>query len=275
MYILDVVDKPEITAWNPGVPGVVEVFHARFVEHRYPLHTHDSWTLLIVDSGAISYDMAGHEHGSVQSTVTLLPPHVPHDGRTVTDTGFRKRVIYLAPEVLTNIGSAVDTPSIRDDALRDRVDLLHRSLSCPLKRFEAQSRLAFVVERLQGHLRHESGPPVFRADGSLARRLRDLIDSRIESGVTLEEASNILHVSPTHLVRAFTHEFGIAPHRYLIGRRIDAARRMLLAGVPASQVATVAGFHDQAHLHRHFKRMVGTTPARFARDAVLLSTPVE
>ena len=38
----------DITAWHPAVPGIVEVFHARFVDHAYPLHTHDTWTVLIV-----------------------------------------------------------------------------------------------------------------------------------------------------------------------------------------------------------------------------------
>ena len=37
-----------VRAWRPAVPGVAEVFHARFVSHAYPVHTHDTWTLLIV-----------------------------------------------------------------------------------------------------------------------------------------------------------------------------------------------------------------------------------
>ena len=71
---------------------------------------------------------------------------------------------------------------------------------------------------------------------------------------------------PTHLVREFSREFGIPPHRYLIGRRVELARGMLLAGRAAADVAVEAGFHDQSHLNRHFKSMVGTTPARFARS---------
>ena len=82
--------------------------------------------------------------------------------------------------------------------------------------------------------------------------------------MTLAEAGTILHVSPAHLVRCFTRTFGIAPHRYLVARRIDAARRRLLDDEPIADVATGVGFHDQAHLTRHFRRHVGTTPARFA-----------
>ncbi len=76
-----------------------------------------------------------------------------------------------------------------------------------------------------------------------------------------------MHGSPAHLVRCFTRTFGIAPHRYLVARRIEAARSRLLDGMPVAQVAASVGFHDQAHLTRHFKRHVGTTPARYARSS--------
>ena len=50
-------------------------------------------------------------------------------------------------------------------------------------------------------------------------------------GITLDAAAGTLGVTPTHLVRAFGAEYGIAPHRYLTGRRLDRARRLLLAGM--------------------------------------------
>ena len=60
---------------------------------------------------------------------------------------------------------------------------------------------------------------------------------------------------------------GIPPHRYLTGRRLDRARRMLLAGRRPAEVAVEVGFHDQAHLTRHFKRMLGVTPGAYAASA--------
>jgi AraC-like DNA-binding protein len=50
----------------------------------------------------------------------------------------------------------------------------------------------------------------------------------------------------------------------VIGRRIDRARKLLLAGCPPAEAAIAAGFFDQAHLTRHFRRHTATTPARFA-----------
>ena len=98
----------------------------------------------------------------------------------------------------------------------------------------------------------------------MAGELRDLIDAHVETGLTLDQASATLHARPAHLVRTFTREFGMPPHRYLTGRRIERARRLLLDGMRPADVAVTVGFHDQSHLNRHFKRMLATTPARYA-----------
>jgi AraC-like DNA-binding protein len=57
-----------------------------------------------------------------------------------------------------------------------------------------------------------------------------------------------LGVTTPHLVRSFAAAYGLPPHAYVIGRRLDLARRRLRDGVPAALVATEAGFFDQAHL---------------------------
>lgn len=246
-------------SWAPPVPGITEVLHARFTDHAYPPHAHDSWTLLLVDDGAIRYDLHRHEHGALRPGVTLLPPHVAHTGRGVSDAGFRKRVLYLDTDVLDAglAGAAVAHPALADAALRRRVDALHRALAEPL---EAESRLALVADRIRRHL---GGPDPRPGPDDLAARLRDLLDAHVPDGIALRTAAAALHATPEHLVRAFARRYGLPPHRWLTGRRVELARRRLLAGEPIADVAVAVGFHDQAHLHRHFTRLVGTTPGRF------------
>ncbi|MET9927722.1 MULTISPECIES: AraC family transcriptional regulator [unclassified Streptomyces] len=268
LYVLSVVARQEISAWRPAVQGVVEVFHARFTEHAYPMHVHDAWTLLIVDDGAVRYDLDRHERGTPGGTVSLLPPQVPHNGSPATSDGFRKRVLYLDMTHLDAryIGPAVDTPDLADPLLRARVGRLHTALADPGGAFEAESRLAFVGERLRGHLRPVEAPVGPPPGPGVARDLRELLDERLGTGVTLAEAAGLLHAHPAHLVRAFSAAYAIAPHQYLTARRVDRARRLLLDGMPAGEAAAAVGFHDQSHLTRHFKRIAGMTPGRFARS---------
>jgi AraC-like DNA-binding protein len=303
LYVLRVraARSPEfVRAWDPHVAGVREVFHARFVDHAYPPHTHQAWTVLIVDDGAVRYALDRHEHGSIGPTVTVLPPHVVHDGRAATTSGFAKRVVYLDPDRLGEhlIGRAVDRPTIADAALTRQVQALHGALGRTDDAFEAETRLAFVAERLAAHLAGGPGAINVLDDGARAAgcarcraartadaggagraragpggaahdrtaALRDLLDADLGARPTLAELAERVGASPTHLVRSFAARFGVPPHAYVVGRRVEAARRLLLDGRPPAEVAASVGFHDQAHLTRHFRRHVGTTPGRYRVD---------
>ncbi len=65
-------------------------------------------------------------------------------------------------------------------------------------------------------------------------------------------------------LRKFKHRYGLPPHAYLLCVRIGFAQRALLSGVSAATVAAEYGFSDQSHFSRHFKRIVGVTPAAYA-----------
>ena len=265
------------------VAGVQEVFHARFVDYAYPPHVHDAWTVFVVDDGWIRYDLETRHRGAGGERVFILPPNVVHDGRAGAHGGFRKRVLYLSTDVLDErlTGPAVDRPDISGPALRRAVHALHRALGHPDDALEAESRLALVGDRLRAHLaatrpgpepspggRPGATQPGFGTGSpGLAGDLRELLDERLFERTTLAQAGGDLGASPSYLVRCFTRAFGIAPHQYVTARRIEAARRRLLDGEPIALVAAGAGFYDQAHFTRQFKRHVGTPPGRYARYA--------
>jgi AraC-like DNA-binding protein len=267
------VERPAqwVRAWKPQVPGIHEVFHARFVDHAYPAHTHDTWTVFTVDEGSIAYDLERRHRGVAGAKVTLLPPHVVHDGRPVATDGYRKRVLYVGTEVLGEhlLGPAVDRPDVLDPSLVRGFRSLHRALADPDDVFEAESTFAVLAERLAQHLGGQKEAATHRPSDTIAADLRDLLDARVLEGITLAEAGRILGGSPAHAVRSFRRRFGIPPHRYLIGRRIDVARGRLLEGHDVARVAADVGFHDQAHFTKHFKRHLGTTPGRYRRGRAL------
>lgn len=251
-----------VRAWRPPVPGVSEALHAHFTEHAYPAHVHEQWTLLLIDRGGVDYTLDGQRRQAVVQRLTVLPPYVTHDGRAAGPSGFDKRVLYVderwLPERLT--GAAVHAPSIADPELVRAVSALHRSLDEP---GEAEARLALVSERIALHLDAGAAPAPGR-DPGLARVVRARLDA---DEPTLEELARELGTHASHLVRVFRREYGLPPHRYVVGRRLDRARRLLLDGLPIAEVATATGFHDQSHLTRHFRALLGTTPGAFRRAA--------
>ena len=96
------------------------------------------------------------------------------------------------------------------------------------------------------------------------RRAVEYIRARRCESVTLDALAAHAEVDKFHLCRAFRARIGMPPHAYLTHLRIARAKALLLRGVRASDVAPLVGFYDQAQLTRHFRRLVGTTPARYA-----------
>jgi AraC-like DNA-binding protein len=254
-------------AWNPAIEGLREVFHATVSTHAYPPHTHEVWTVFIVDEGAIRYDLDGRPRGADGRRASVLPPGVVHDGRPATGGGFRKRVLYIETSLLGEhlIGRAVDDPTLPDAALRDELAALHDALTCPDDLLEAETRLAFVIERIGRSLGEPAATPSALPGIELAERLRAHLDAHLFEPITIHAAAAGLGASPTQIARAFSTGFGISPHAYVTGRRLEAARDRILAGQPLADVAAEVGFSDQAHLSRRFSQFLGTTPGRFRR----------
>jgi AraC-like DNA-binding protein len=73
-------------------------------------------------------------------------------------------------------------------------------------------------------------------------------------------------MSPFALLRAFRDDTGLPPHAYLNQLRVRLARRLLDRGLAPALVAAEAGFAGQAHLTRHFKRVVGVPPGAYQRE---------
>ncbi len=164
------------------------------------------------------------------------------------------------------IGPAVDRPVVPDPTLRGSVVALHDALDCVDDALEAETRFAFVAERIRRSF--GAGSPADAASplrgDELAEAFRAWLDARLFGPATLAAASAHLSASPTRLARAFTSAFAITPHAYVTGRRLEAARARILDGRPLADVAAEVGFADQAHLTRRFRDFLGTTPGRFA-----------
>ncbi len=96
----------------------------------------------------------------------------------------------------------------------------------------------------------------------VVQRVTDYINDHLADDLSLTELAALAHLSPYHFTRLFKQTTGQSVHQYVIERRIEAARRLLLAGhLTVAEVAAAVGFYDQSHLARHFKRHTGAPPS--------------
>jgi AraC family transcriptional regulator len=119
---------------------------------------------------------------------------------------------------------------------------------------------------------HGASRPTGRISGGLSgrqlRQVTDFMTEHMARDLVLDELAALVNLSTKHFARAFRQSTGIPPHRWLIERRIDRAKKLLSAGdLSMAEIALTCGFADQSHFTAAFRKFVGATPGSFRRDA--------
>jgi AraC-like DNA-binding protein len=211
-------------------------------------------------SGRLTFVPAGHEfygwqHPRVLTRVNYfyIDPLGPLLDTTLrfAETDFRPRLFFFDPELW--------------------------QLATKLKQqVNAGSRLPHYAEALGVLLAHE----LVRMNDSTARavasgglsgwqqkRVAEFIEEHLASEVRLSDLAALVDLSPYHFARAFKQSFGLPPHRYHIGRRIERAKE-LLAERSVTEVALAVGFAETGSFSTAFRRVTGTSPREFRRETV-------
>jgi AraC family transcriptional regulator len=96
---------------------------------------------------------------------------------------------------------------------------------------------------------------------SQLRRVTEYIEAHLDRDLSLARLAGVAGVSASHLKSAFRRATGLPVHAYVVQRRVERARELLVRGeLPASQVALEAGFAHQSHMARWMRRLLGVTP---------------
>lgn len=99
-----------------------------------------------------------------------------------------------------------------------------------------------------------------------ARKLRLYIETNLAQRLDLETLAAVANISPGHLCHAFKRTFGATVHNYVVVKRVERARYLMLnTSTELSSIALSCGMSDQSHLTRWFRRVCGETPAAFRR----------
>ena len=94
----------------------------------------------------------------------------------------------------------------------------------------------------------------------------DFIRQNCTRSLSLEDICVEANLSASHFIRAFKKAYGLTPHAYQLNCRIEFGRSQLRAGRTIADAAFAAGFADQAHFQRVFKRFVAATPGQYRTD---------
>ena len=110
--------------------------------------------------------------------------------------------------------------------------------------------------------------------GHRLKQVLAFIEEQLAEDLSLEQIAAVAGVSPTHVKTLFRKAMGTPVHQYVIQRRVERAKTLLMQDrLTITEIALAAGFAHQSHMARHMRRMLGASPRAIRRLLVEGSTP--
>ncbi len=257
-------DRFSVTA--PGL--ALERMEARFHGNGFSPHRHDTYALGLTLHGVQTFSYRGARRFSEPGNIIILHPDEVHDGAAGTEDGLVYRMIYLPPALIAAAGDHRRAlPFVADPVARDpELQAALADLLGDLEQEPGDLLTDDALSRITARLDLRSGAPgrhVAPAARSAVLRARDYLESHLSETVQSERLEQVTGLDRYELARQFRRLMGTSPHRYLVMRRLDLAKRLIAAGDGLAEAAAQAGFADQAHFTRHFRKAFGLSPGRW------------
>ena len=205
-------------------------------------------------------------------TIDLLP-----DGTLLELVEWRgQRQSLLSAELDTGALAGGAAPCL-DPARGPRFGLIDAHIVDLLRRLEAQAIAGQPLGRLYtqalsltllSYLRGLSAtaPDAGGLSSSQRARVVDFVESNLQRNIGLDELAELTGYSPDHFSRLFKRTLGVPAYQYVLARRVERAKGMLLDRTRSiADIARACGFSTQAHLNSAFKQRTGVTPGAFRR----------
>jgi AraC-like DNA-binding protein len=257
--------------WHHGL----ELFEAAFSTQTFGRHAHDGFAIGAIAEGAGGYICRGESMILPAGSLSLMNPEEPHTGHAAAGR-IRYNMLYASENAVRAILALRHLRGFSSIAPQDQGLRLTHSLAALAHRLNTQEVADWKIaveetihDVLVQAFTHYGGAEL-RAAGrepAAVRLMRARIAAGVEAGepLTLAELADDAGLNASYLIRSVKRATGLTPHAHIVQARVDRARRMLLDGTPAAEAAIAAGFYDQAHLIRQFRRHYGVTPGALVR----------
>jgi AraC family transcriptional regulator len=218
---------------------------------RLTWHSHPHTCLAVVTTGGVRKTFARIEEDAVDGTVVEMPAEEPHEDLFGRDGA---RIVVVESD-----GEPGTLRCFRDW----NATVLAYRISRELARPDAFTPLALEGLALELKATVARQRDAGRRDPRLDA-VREMLSADLSSPPSLSKIAFEIGLHPSHLARMYRARYGesIGEH----GRRLRlewAAQRLVRTDEEIASIAARAGFADQSHLTREFKRRYGVTPGRF------------
>lgn len=223
----------------------------------------------------------GHVYRRVQShgDIDIIPAGLEGSWEDDADCSIFR--VYVTPTLVRQVAQELERDSsntelvpqfqLHDSRLESLVWAIKAELESeePSNSLYAESLGFALAVRLVEGLDRKSPRVVLKGQvlsPALRRRLVEYIETHLDQPLLLADIAAVAGLSVSHLKTLFTRSFGIPVHRYVMRRRVERAKFLLLSGViPMSQAALEAGFSHQSHMARCMRKILGVSPGMLSK----------
>lgn len=224
-----------------------------------------------IDGRSVDCGFAG------RSRLAIFPAAIEIQGEWTVGPTLDYTVIFLNSDFVgTRLRTAISnaTLAFEHDGLTRGLAELCREAVCPDNMFDlmtegwaiqALAHISRVSERRQQQSTELRGG----LPGRSLKRISDYVHENLSQQISLGELSDIAGLSKRHFLRAFQESVGTTPYRYLLGLRIDEAKRRLAETDDSiTDIALAAGFGHAQHFSTSFRKATGETPSSYRQNAL-------
>lgn len=256
--------------WRAGDGFVADLWHARGKRGAGGQYVSpDPRIVLLLDAGGGALELAqapGRFRPSGRAV--YVPAGMALWSRIASETPFRHLDLHIdRARIAQRLDSAFADPVWDRPLASDDPALVARARAIALACRRGTATDGAVLALIRGMLSPDGG-----AGGVLTprqmTRVRDHVEAHLSRPIGVEDLARIAGLSESWFAKSFKRTTGMTPHRWLLGRRLDCAMRLIeRPGLPLAEIAAEAGFADQAHMTRSFHALTGQTPGGWRRAA--------
>jgi len=252
--------------FGPSANGI-ERAEVHLAACAFEPHRHDTYAIGITTAGVQTFRYRGSRRVCLPGQLHVLHPDELHDGAAGTDEGFGYRILYIPPDLVRDALGGAELPFVADPVQEPipatrRIASLLIDIAEPINELTSAEIAAAVADSLvslSGKARHRQA----RIDLTAVQLVREYLTVHACEPTPASTLEQVAGIDRFTIARHFRWAFGTSPDRYRTLRRLAVARAAIEGGRSLARAAAEAGFADQSHMTRQFKRTYGLTPGRW------------
>jgi AraC family transcriptional regulator len=258
-----------IEKWR-HIDGATFLFADAPRPERCGAHVHEKVLISFLLRGSVvELDERGRRIECGPYSLHSTPPGIRH-AHLIQTPRVTTLCFALEMSLLSQLGAAGQVFDEPITAKRGNVIALAPKFQREVLANDAASDLVLqgLIFELTGELARKSHPKLSPDAPAWLRKAREMLHDLWNRNVSIEEIANAVGVHPSHLNRVFRAHMMQTPGEYLRGIRMErSTREVLNSDLPLKAIASQAGFADQAHFTREFRRHHGVSPMEMRRSA--------